>query len=72
LKLGEFNLRTSKKTSCDGCVALTAKSGCSLGYNLEQYKSSTSDDDMLYYPLEECPKPMKIDELNVAKKTMMK
>jgi hypothetical protein len=65
-------MKISKKTSCDGCLALSADCSCSLEYDLEQYKSPTSDDDMWCYPLEECPKPMTQDELKVANRTMMK
>jgi len=65
-------LKISKKTSCDCCLALSAECLCGLGYDLEQYKSSTSEGDLWCYPLEECPKPMTHDELKVANKTMMK
>lgn len=65
-------LKISKKTSCDGCFALSADCVCGLGYNLEQYKSQTSDDDLWCYPVEDCPKPMTQEELKMAKKSMTK
>ena len=60
-------MKISKKTSCDGCLALSDANGCVLGYNLERYESPTSDDDKWCYPFAECPKPMTQDELKVAK-----
>jgi hypothetical protein len=65
-------MKISKKTSCDGCLALSGACSCVLGYNLERYESPTSDEDKWCYPLEECPKPMIQDKVIVAKKTIMK